>query len=67
MTHWDIVLAGAIVPVFYGDENTQAFDVYEMLHRREGKVGDGVYVRPQAVLAVVKRLDSGSSNVIGDK
>lgn len=54
MTKWEIVLAGAIVPITYGTETTTAKDVKDMILARKGELSDTVSVRPEAVLAVVK-------------
>lgn len=66
---WEIVLAGAIVPVFYGttDNPPSADAVREMLIRRKGNLGDGVFVRPEAVLAVVRSgVPDGANRIMGD-
>ena len=66
MKKWEIVLAGAIVPVLYGEdgEDVTAQDVREMIVRRKGDLGAGVFVRPEAVLAVVQVTAGGQGNTI---
>ena len=64
---WEIVLAGAVVPVFYGsvDDAPSALDVREMIVRRKGNLDNNVYVRPEAILAVVRSNTDGRANIIG--
>lgn len=65
---WEIVLAGAVVPVFYGttDEPPSARDVREMIVRRKGNLDNNVFIRPEAILAVVRSNTDGRANIIGD-
>lgn len=65
---WEIVLAGAVVPVFYGttDEPPSALDVREMIVRRKGNLDNNVFIRPEAILAVVRSSTDGRANIIGD-
>lgn len=60
MNKWEIVLAGAIVPIVYGDQNTTAQNVKDMINARKGQLSDTVAIRPEAVLAVVKYSSSAN-------